>query len=138
MKRVFLDTNVVIDILLEREAWMEDALLVLSMADRGEIEVYCSALSVATASYLMERAKMPHDVMIDKLDVLCQICGLTRLDASIVQQALRSSFDDFEDALQYFSARTIHAEIIITRNGKDFEASEIPIQTAADFLSSLQ
>ena len=137
MKRVFLDTNVVLDILLEREAWMDDALLVLSLADRGEIEVYCSALSVATASYLMERAKMPHDVMIDKLDVLCRICGLTRLDGSVVQQALHASFDDFEDALQYFSARTVHADVILTRNGKDFEASEIPIQTATEFLSSL-
>ena len=137
MKRVFLDTNVLLDILLEREAWMDDALLVLSLADRGEIEVYCSALSVATASYLMERAKMPHDVMIDKLDVLCRICGLTRLDSLVVQQALHSSFDDFEDALQYFSARTIHADVILTRNEKDFEASKIPIQTAAEFLSSL-
>lgn len=136
MKRIFLDANIVIDVLLERKEWMDAALLILSLSDRGEIEVYCSSLSLATASYFMERTKMPHEIQKDKLNVFCQICIPTRVDVSVVQQAIHSSFTDFEDALQYFSARTVNAECIITRNKKDFSASDIPVMTTDEFLAS--
>lgn len=136
MKRLFLDANIVIDALLEREEWLEDTLLILSLADRGEIEAYCSSLSLATASYFMERAKMPHDIMMEKLDIFCQLCTPTPVDVSIVRRAIKSSFTDFEDALQYFSAQTINPDIIITRNEKDFRDSTIPVMTPAAFLAS--
>ena len=135
MKRIFLDANIVIDALIEREEWMNEALLILSLADRGDIEVYCSSLSLATASYFMEKSKMPHEIMMDKLDVFCQICTPTRVDVSVVKQAIHSSFTDFEDALQYFSALTVSADCIITRNGNDFGASHIPVMTAVEFLA---
>ena len=136
MKRIFIDANIVIDILLERELWMDDALCILSMADKGEIEAYCSSLSLATASYFMERVKMPHKIMMDKLDVFCQLCTPTTVDISVVKQAIQSSFHDFEDALQYYSSQTVKAEVIITRNGSDFVNSQIPVMTAAEFLAS--
>jgi predicted nucleic acid-binding protein len=138
MKRIFLDTNIVIDALLERKEWMDNVFQILSLAESGEIEVYCSSLSLATANYFMERAKMPHDVLLGKLDTLCQICTPTLVDASVVQKAIHSSFGDFEDALQYFSAKTVNADIIITRNLKDFAASEIPIMTAEDYLEAYE
>lgn len=137
MKRVFLDTNIIIDALLEREEWMDSAFQILSLAEDGEIEVFCSSLSLATANYFMGRAKMPHNVLIDKLDTLCQVCTPTLVDALVVQKAIRSSFDDFEDALQYYSAKTVNADIIITRNLKDYAASEIPVMTAEDYLETL-
>ena len=135
MKRVFLDTNAVIDALLEREEYMDDVFQILSCADRKEIIVCCSALSIATASYFMERAKMPHDLLINKLDLFCQICEPTIVDSSIVKQALRSSFTDFEDAMQYYSAMKAKVDFIITRNGKDFALSKIPVMTASEYLA---
>ena len=136
MKRIFIDANIVIDVLLEREPWMDDALCILSLADRGDIEVYCSSLSLATASYFMERVKMPHEVMMDKMDVFCQLCTPTAVDVSVVKKAIQSSFTDFEDALQYYSSQTVEADIIITRNGRDFANSKIPVMTAAEYLAS--
>lgn len=135
MKCVFLDTNAVIDVLLEREEFMDDVFRILSQADRKEIVVYCSTLSIATASYFMERAKMPHNVLISKLDLFCQICELATVDSSVVKQALQSSFSDFEDALQYYSALNAQADFIITRNGKDFALSKIPVMTASEYLA---
>jgi predicted nucleic acid-binding protein len=137
MRRVFLDTNIVIDALLERKEWMEEAFQILSLAEKGDIEVYCSSLSLATANYFMERAKMPHNVLINKMRTFCQLCPPTCVDASVVQQALGSSFSDFEDALQYYSAQTVKADVIITRNFKDFAASEIPVMTAEDYLDTV-
>lgn len=138
MKCIFLDTNAVIDALLEREEYMDDVFQILSGADRKEIKVCCSTLSIATASYFMERAKMPHNVLINKLDLFCQICEPAIVDASIVKQALRSSFDDFEDALQYYAAVKAKADFIITRNGKDFALSKIPVLTAAEYLAMIK
>ena len=137
MKRIFLDTNAVIDALLERKGWMEDVFRILSLAENGEIAVYCSSLSLATASYFMEKANMPHEVLINKLDIFTDICYPTNVDAVVVRKALQSSFNDFEDALQYFSAMTVGSDIIITRNGKDFAASRIPVMTAAEYIASI-
>ena len=138
MKRVFLDANVVIDALLEVDGRMDDALRILSLADMGIIEAYCSSLSLATACYFMEKAKMSHSVIVSKLNIFCGYCAPTRVDSSVVRQALDSEFTDFEDALQYYSALTENADIILTRNGKDFTHSKLPIMTAEAYLASFE
>ena len=136
MKRLFLDTNIVIDFLLEREEWLDEAASILSLADIGEIEVYCSTLSLATASFFMEKAKMPHDMLRRKLSGFCEICHLSPVDENVARLSLASDFTDFEDALQYYSALAVKAGVIITRNGKDFKNSTLPVMTAADWLDN--
>ena len=136
MKRLFLDTNIVIDFLLEREEWLDEAASILSLADIGEIEVYCSTLSLATASFFMEKAKMPHDVLRRKLSGFCEICQLSPVDENVARLSLDSDFKDFEDALQYYSALAVKAGVIITRNGKDFKNSTLPVKTATDWLDN--
>ncbi|MBR0064003.1 MAG: PIN domain-containing protein [Paludibacteraceae bacterium] len=138
MKKVFIDTNIAIDLLCERYPWFDDALRLFSLADKGMMELYCSSLSLATASYIMETRKLSSKEIKESLDLFCQICTPTRVDAEVVQQAIRSPFDDFEDALQYFSALTRKADVIITRNGKDFIYSKLPVMTAEQYLASLQ
>ena len=134
MKRLFLDTNIVIDFLLERQEWLNDAVAILSLADAGKIEVYCSALTLATASFFMEKAKMPQDLLRRKLSGFCEICQLSPIDENVVRLSLSSKFKDFEDALQYHSALTVNTEVIITRNGKDFTYSTLPVMTASAWL----
>ena len=138
MKRVFLDANVVIDALLEVDGKMEAALRILSLADMGLIESCCSALSLATASYFMEKAKMSHNLIVRKLNIFCGYCTPTRVDASVVRQSLDSDFTDFEDALQYYSALTEKADIIITRNERDFVHSTKPVYDPTEFLALME
>lgn len=135
MKRVFLDANVVIDILLEVDGKMDAALRILSLADMGQIEVYCSSLSLATASYFMEKVKMSHSMIVKKLNIFCGYCTPTRVDALVVRQALDSDFTDFEDALQHFSALTEKADLIVTRNETDFSHSLVPVLNPQQFLA---
>ena len=137
MKKVFVDANVAIDLMCERYPWFEDAIKLFSIAERGKIELYCSSLTLATASYVMETRKMKHEEILETISHFCQICTPTTVDANVVQQAIHSSFLDFEDALQYFSAQTVNADIIITRNLKDFAQSQIPVMTAEDYLESI-
>ena len=138
MNRLFLDTNIVLDFLLERNEWLDEVAAILSLADNGKIEVYCSTLSLATASFFMEKAKMPHSLLQRKLSGFCEICKLSPVDDNVVRQSLASDFTDFEDALQYYSALTVNSEVIITRNGKDFVNSKLPVMTANEWLERMK
>ena len=135
--RVFVDANIVVDLLCERYPWFPSVMRIFNMADRGQIELYCSTLSLGTASYLMETRKMSPQDIFDGIDLLCQMCTPTMVDASVVRQALDSGFTDFEDALQHFSAKTVDAECIVTRNKKDFSTSEIPVYELDEFMTLL-
>lgn len=137
MKRVFVDANIVVDLLCERYPWFPSVMRIFNMADRRQIELFCSTLSLGTASYLMETRKMSPQDIFDGIDLLCQMCTPTVVDASVVRQALDSGFTDFEDALQHFSAKTVDAECIVTRNKKDFSSSEIPVYELDEFMTLL-
>lgn len=137
MKRVFVDANIVIDLLCERYPWFPSVMRIFNMADRGQIELYCSSLSLGTASYLMENRNMSSQDIFENIDLLCQMCTPAMVDASVVRQALDSEFTDFEDALQHYSAKTINADCIVTRNKKDFVASDIPVYELDDFMALL-
>jgi len=134
MKRIFVDANIVIDLLCERYPWFPSVMRIFNMADRGQIELYCSALSLGTASYLMENRKMSPQEIFEGIDLLCQMCTPTTVDASVVRLAIHSGFTDFEDALQHYSAMTIDADCIVTRNKKDFYLSEIPVYELDEFM----
>lgn len=138
MKRVFLDANVVIDALAEKGERKDNALRLLSLVDIGLIAAYCSSLSLGTASYFMEKNKIKISEIIGKLNVFCGYCFPTKVDSSIVREALDSKFTDFEDGLQYFSAMTENVDIIITRNKKDFVEAKIPVYTVIQFLDIME
>ena len=72
------------------------------------------------------------------IDLLCQICDVAAVDATVVRRALDSQFTDFEDALQYFSAVAVDADVIVTRNEDDFEHSEIPVYNPSHFLALME
>lgn len=138
MKKVFLDANIVIDALIEEGEDMYNALKILSLVDEGRIFAYCSALSLGTVSYFMDKKKIDSQEIIRQLNIFCGYCTPTRVDATVVRQALDSAFTDFEDALQYFSAMTEKTDMIITRNGKDFKHATIPIYTPVQFLEMMK
>ena len=113
MKRVFVDANIVIDLLCERYPWFPKVLRIFSMGDLGQIELFCSSLSLGTASYIMETRKLSTQDIFDGIALLCKMCTPTTVNKSVVKNALVSGFTDFEDALQYCSAQTIDADCIV-------------------------
>jgi predicted nucleic acid-binding protein len=134
MDKVFLDTNIVVDFLCERGEFYLPAARIITKAYRKEIELCCSALTFATASFLMEKSKVPITDIFRKLADFSSLCTPTTVDHSVISDSLASSFTDFEDAMQYFSAKCYGATIIITRNRKDFAASELPCYSPTEYL----
>lgn len=136
MKRLFLDTNIVIDLLDKRMPFCEDAATLFAEAYHKRVQLIISPTTYATASYLLGR----HNSIEEVHNLLANLRQLTRVsteDERVVDDAIASKFADFEDALQYYSAIRAKADVIITRNGKDFAASRIPVMTAAEYLESL-
>ena len=76
--------------------------------------------------------------MIKKLNIFCGYCIPSRVDAAVVRLALDSSFVDFEDALQYYSAMTVNADYIITRNKEDFVHSNLPVFDSTEFVELVE
>lgn len=131
--RIFVDTNIVIDLLAKREDFYKEAQELFTLADRNEVELFVSALSFANTHYVLaDRLKLNEArKVLTKFKVLVNVLSL---DDKIVELALVSDFKDYEDAIQYYTAIENGMEMIITRNKKDFKYSKIPVLTAREYL----
>ena len=136
MKTVFFDTNIMIDIIGRRQQFCAPSLQIMSLADRGMLRVCVSALSYATASYILSRNNKPMDV-IRELAKFSKITVATPVDSEVIDSSLRSEFEDFEDAMQYFSAMRESVDYIVTRNKKDFKAASVPVFEPQEFIDYL-
>lgn len=135
--RIFIDTNIMLDLLGERKPYYDSIAKLATLADKGQITMVVSALSYATVNYFLlkyENAAISMDKL-RKFKIIAEIC---KLDDPIIEKGLNSNFSDFEDALQYFSALQSDCSILITRNGKDFKEAQLPIMTAEEYLVSLK
>jgi len=135
MKTLFIDTNIVLDLLAERQPFYPSAAKLFSLADRGKVLLIVSSLTFANTNYILSKVKNPTLTreILTKFKVLVTVAAL---NDKIVELALNdSSFKDFEDGLQYYTALENQTDVIITRNLKDFKASNIPVMTAQSYLS---
>ncbi|NUQ25101.1 MAG: PIN domain-containing protein [Saprospiraceae bacterium] len=135
MKKLLLDTNIILDLLAKREPFYKEAALLFSLADQEKVQVFVSALSYANANYVLLRENKPEDAKL-KLRKLRLIVQILNLDEKVVDLSLNDeNFRDFEDALQYYTALENGIEIIITRNLRDFQKSALPVMTAGQFIA---
>lgn len=133
--KVLLDTNILLDVLDAREEFYEHSAAVWTLAETQQIDSYISAISFNNINYIISSrhsSKKAHQVMI----LLRDVFRIVPLTPQIINQAIDSSFSDFEDALQYFSASHIQADFIISRNVRDFRKGDIPVLTPAEFMQT--
>lgn len=138
MRKLLIDTNIVIDLLAKREPFYIDSAKLFSLADEKQIKLSVSALTIANTNYTLLKLKTSNEAksILRKFKILVDILSL---DDKVISLALNDTdFVDFEDGLQYFSAIENDQDIIITRNLKDFKKSTIPVMTAEQFLKSLE
>ncbi len=135
MKRLFVDTNIVLDLLGRRKEYPAAAEL-FSRADHGELELCVSALTFANANYILGR-QLDRLAAVRVLRDLALVVRVVDLSGRVVRLALNDeAFTDFEDALQYYSALESGAEVIITRNQRDFASAKLPVLSAAEYLNA--
>lgn len=137
MKKVFIDTNIVIDLLSKREPFYDESANLFSLADKKIIELSTSSLTIANTNYILLQQTYSKNAkeILRKLRLIVKVLSL---DDKIIGVALNdNSFSDFGDGLQYFTAIENNQDLIITRNLKDFKASKLPVMTARQFLETI-
>jgi len=135
MKKIFIDTNIIIDLLAKREGYV-NCKKIFSLADNNKVKLYISTLSIANTHYIL------HDVL--KVKNARQIIGKFKvlvnsvaLSDKIIELALNdNNFKDFEDGIQYYSSLASKSDIIVTRDLKDFKKSNIPVMNPIEFLTN--
>ncbi|HUH74850.1 MAG TPA: PIN domain-containing protein [Chitinophagales bacterium] len=136
MIRIFLDTNVILDLLAERIPFYDSIAKIATLADEKKLILIASPLSFTTIEYVLGKYESSETVLnkLRKFKIICEVCEINQ---ETIEKALHSNFKDFEDAVQYYTAVQLNCSIIITRNGKDFKKSTLPIMTADEYLSSI-
>ena len=134
MEKVFVDTDVCIDLLSGRKPFNSAAEILFSLADTGKIELYVSALSFSTIDYvLLSQYSTTHSrQIIAKFKTLVQVLAV---DGKTIDLAIASAFKDFEDAIQYACAMEHKVTTIITRNLKDYKKASISVMTPETYLT---
>lgn len=136
MQKLFLDTNVVVNLLGEREPYYDAIAKITTLADLGKIQLVVSALTYATVYYLLSKYEN-QELVREKIRKFKVIVETAELTDRIIDKSLSSKFRDFEDALQYYCALETDCNVLLTRNGKDFKGADIAVLSPDEFLSSL-
>lgn len=138
MSKLLIDTNIVIDLLAQREPFYQSAAQIFSLADQNKLELAISSLTFANTNYVLSRLKSVQEAreILRRFRILVKVLSL---NDKIIDLALNdSSFKDLEDGLQYYSAIENGQNVIITRDLQDFKESRIPVMTADEYLISIE
>ena len=130
--KVFIDTNIVLDLLLQRRNFLINAEKIFSLAYKGKIVLYFSAVSFVSVTYYL--GKHTNKDIKAVLEDLCKIVKILPFNQGIIENTLHSNFKDIEDGYQYFTAKENNIRIMITRNVKDFLVDDISVVTPEEFL----
>ena len=130
--KVFIDTNIALDLLLQRRHFLINAEKIFSLAYKGKIVLYFSAVSFVSVTYYL--GKHTNKDIKAVLEDLCKIVKILPFNQRIIENTLHSNFKDIEDGYQYFTAKENNIRIMITRNVKDFLVDDISVVTPEEFL----
>jgi len=134
--RVLFDTNVVLDVLLDREPHAGVAARLFALVDRERLDGVVCATTVTTVHYLAAKAMGPRQASKLVREVL-DLFAVAPVDSHVLDIALRLGFDDFEDAVVHEAARACGAAGIVTRNGGDFGRASLPVFDPQELLSAV-
>lgn len=126
--KVLLDTNVIVDVALERQPYFGDSEAVLLFAEQGQVEGYISASTFSDLYYIIRREK-GRDLTLEFLREISSFCQVATVDQTAIAMALTANFRDFEDAIQYSTAVVNQLDAIVTRNPQDFPVTTPRIMT---------
>ncbi len=137
MKKVFVDTNVLIDLLADRQPFSKFAIALFELAEKKKVSLFTSSHSIATTHYLLKKYMAEAKLRETLLDLL-ELVSIIAVDLSIIKKGLLSAHKDFEDAIQMLAAGTIHdMDFIVTRNLKDFKNAGITVLPPDEIFSLL-
>ena len=132
-RKIFVDSDIILDLLAKRDLFYTHAAELFTLAYKGKIELYTTALVLANVFYLLRKINGQTEAK-RQLKDLRLLINILPISENIVDMSLNSIITDFEDGLQYFAAKENNLLAIITRNKNDYKIKDIIIQTASDYI----
>ena len=133
MHRIFIDTDIILDVFAQREPFYVSAAKLFTLIDRNEIIGYSSPIVFTNIHYILSRLTSKASAR-SNLRKLKSMIIVLPIDEKTIELALNSDFHDFEDALQYHTAKSHDIKFLITRNKRDYKKSKISVCTAEEYL----
>ncbi len=126
--KILFDTNVIIDVLLNRKKFVELSSNLVGMVENKNIEGYLCATTITTLDYLIAKAVNRKQANIE-IKKLLTIFNIADVNSTVLELSVNSAFTDFEDAVQYYSGECCKVDGLVTRNAKDYKNTNLPIYT---------
>lgn len=133
MNKLFIDSDIIIDLLAQRENYLQAASLMSIIMDK-KAAAYTTPLILTNVDYII--TKYSNKIKSRKaIKTIVKIISVISIDENIINKALESEFSDFEDAIQYYAAEKQKIDFIITRNKKDYKKGKIKVITAQEYIN---
>jgi len=134
--KVLFDTNVILDVLLDREPFAEEATYLMTKAEQSEIVGYLAATTITRIYYLLQKS-LGNEIATEKIETLLSVFEIIPVNRIILEDALKSCFSDFEDSVLHMGACHTGVEYIVTRDTRGFTKSKIPVFNPIEFINML-
>ncbi|MDB5031349.1 PIN domain-containing protein [Mucilaginibacter sp.] len=135
MKKIFLDSDILLDATLKRPEFILPALNIINLIQNGQFKAVTSSVAFVNVHYFLDRYDKSNKFLL--LNELRSILSIVSVSETIIDLALKSGISDFEDAVQYYAAKSAGVDAIITRNIKDYKESTIQVLAPEQFLRTL-
>ena len=134
--RVIVDTNVVLDVLLDREPFVKAAVDVFCLVEESRIDAFLCATTITTIDYLLTQS-LPASKARDTLRRLISLFEIATVNRPVIERAIGSKIRDFEDAVLDESGQMAGVDSVVTRNTKDFAGSVLKVFDPNEFLAQI-
>lgn len=136
--KLLIDTNVVLDVLLNREPFCNVAVKVLNLSDRAEVEEYISASAITDIYYIAYRQLRDKTIVRNLIKTLLSIVSVASVTEQEIVEALELEWSDFEDSVQYAVASLNEIDGIVTRNAADYKHAELSVWSPEQIVEKLE
>jgi len=135
--RVLIDTNIVLDFLLQREPFFQDAEMLFQTIDAGQVTGYITATTLTDIFYISRKHTRSIEQARQAVSATLNAMAICPIDRDVLESAFNSGLNDFEDAVQIFSAVAQELDAILTRDTKGFLSSPVPVLSVQELLRQL-
>lgn len=133
MQRIFIDSDIILDLFAKREPFYQPAAELFSLVEKKAVRAFVSPIIIVNLNYVLRKLKNKEQAIkcLQRLKLLVKILPV---DEKVIELALTSEFTDFEDAVQYYTAKENGLDFLLTRNTKDYKKADITVMTAEEYL----
>lgn len=133
MEKIFLDTDVILDLLSKRQPFYENSYKIFSLIDRKKIKAFTTPVIFANIHYVLSK-QLSKQIALQNLIKLRKFVNIVPINEEVIDLSLKSNFSDYEDSIQYYAALLLEISILITRNIKDYKNVKIAVSTPEEYL----